>query len=111
MNNLLTEDKQQYFITTMNSYVSTNSLQRKGIEALRWLDKILVDDLDELESEIRDCIKPLNDANTRCKPLIVEFFKPNAEFHRGAYCGIKDLYSFYIYPVKAHFIKKEVSYQ
>ena len=101
---------EKYFVTTMNSYASTNSLQRKGIEALKWLDKILVDDLAALESEIRDCIKPLNDANTRCKPLIVEFSKPNSE-HRGGYCGIKDLYSFYIYPVKAYFREKEVNYQ
>ena len=74
----------------MNSYASTNSLQRKGIEALKWLDKILVDDLSALESEIRDCIKPLNDANTWCKPLIIKFSKPNSEY-RGGYCGIKDL--------------------
>lgn len=100
--------KQQYFITNCNCYASTNSLQRKGIEALRWLDKILVDDLEELESEIRDCIKPLNDSNTRCKPLIVSFSMPNTETNRSGYCGIKDLYSFYIYPVKSNFIKKEV---
>ena len=47
---------EKYFVTTMNSYASTNSLQRKGIEALKWLDKILVDDLSALESEIRDCV-------------------------------------------------------
>ena len=98
---------QKYFITTANSYASTNSLQRKGIEALRWLDKILVDDLAALESEIRDCIKPLNDANTRCKPLIVAFSIPNSETNRGGYCGIKDLCSYYIYPVKGNFVRKE----
>ena len=91
----------------MNSYASTNSLQRKGIEALKWLDKILVDDLSALESEIRDCIKPLNDANTRCKPLIIEFSKPNSE-HRGGYCGIKDLCTFYIYLVKKDYMKESL---
>lgn len=99
----------KYFITVSNSYASTNSLQRKGIEVLRWLDKILVDDLEQLESAIIDCIKPLNDANTRCKPLIISFSKPNTETNRGGYCGIKDLYSFYIYPVKGYFpTEKEV---
>lgn len=98
---------EKYFVTTMNSYASTNSLQRKGIEALKWLDKILVDDLSALESEIRDCIKPLNDANTRCKPLIIEFSKPNSE-HRGGYCGIKDLYTFYIYLVKKDYTKESL---
>ena len=98
---------EKYFVTTMNSYASTNSLQRKGIEALKWLDKILVDDLSALESEIRDCIKPLNDANTRCKPLIIEFSKPNSE-HRGGYCGIKDLRTFYIYLVKKDYMKESL---
>ena len=98
---------EKYFVTTMNSYASTNSLQRKGIEALKWLDKILVDDLAALESEIRDSIKPLNDANTRCKPLIIEFSKPNSE-HRGGYCGIKDLCIFYIYLVKKDYMKESL---
>ena len=98
---------EKYFVTTMNSYASTNSLQRKGIEALKWLDKILVDDLSALESEIRDCIKPLNDANTRCKPLIIEFSKPNSE-HSGGYCGIKDLCTFYIYLVKKDYTKESL---
>ena len=98
---------EKYFVTTMNSYASTNSLQRKGIEALKWLDKILVDDLAALESEIRDSIKPLNDANTRCKPLIIEFSKPNSE-HRGGYCDIKDLCTFYIYLVKKDYTKESL---
>ena len=64
---------EKYFVTTMNNYASTNSLQRKGIEALKWLDKILVDDLAALESEIRDCVCYENSLTISKMPFQIVF--------------------------------------
>lgn len=88
---------QKYFISNSQNYASKNSLQRQGSEALRWLDKILVDDLPKLQACITGTIQMLNNGNTRCKPLEVEFRYPK-EGGIG-YCGIKEQYMFYIYPV------------
>jgi hypothetical protein len=92
---------QKYFISNSQNYASKNSLQKQGSEALRWLDKILVDDLPKLHATIEGNITMLNSHNTRCKPLVVEFRYPK-EGGIG-YCGIKEQYMFYIYPVAKDF--------
>ena len=88
---------QKYFVSNCTNYASKNSLQKQGSEALKWLDKILVDDLPKLESAIRSTINLKNLGNARCKALEVEFRYP--EDGRIGYCGIKEQYVFYIYPV------------
>ena len=98
---------QKYFISNCHNYSSKNNLQKRGSEALKWLNKILVDDLPKLESAIRLTIGMLNNQNTRCKPLEVEFSCP--QDGRAGYCGIKELYIFYIYPVAKDYTEKEVS--
>lgn len=101
---------QKYFISNSRNYACTNSLQKQGHEALRWLDKILVDDLPKLQATIEGTINMLNNHNTRCKPLEVDFTHPDAHGSHVGHCGIKEQYMFYIYPVaKDYTEEKEVS--
>jgi len=66
-----------------------------------------VDDLPKLEATIRNTVLMLNNQNTRCKPLEVEFRCPK---NGGVgYCGIKEQYTFYIYAVAKDYTEKEVT--
>lgn len=100
---------QKYFVTNSRSYACTNSLQKQGSHALRWLDKILVDDLPKLEATIRSSIDLLNKGNQRCKPLEVDFSVPNQ--HGVGHCGIRDQYMFYIYAVAKDYTEETFNFQ
>ena len=101
--------KQKYFVLNYQKYTSKNSLQKVIAEELKWLEHILVSDVNELAAKVKSLIENACQKNSRCKPETFYFRHPeDSRFGRGV-IGFENFYMYHIIPISQDFTEKEVS--